>query len=113
VAPTPPQPAHNTTERPSDVIIKWEIPIAGETVQVESRFVDVLNWEKHTKRSMQQLTTDLRGQDMVVLTWYALQRVKHDYAKLSLADYEAALDGPPMPVDSGPANPTVAATAAD
>jgi len=95
------------------VIIKWEISINGKTVQIETRFVDVLNWERHTKRSMQQLTTDLRAQDMVVLTWYALQRVKHEHANLSLADYEAALDGPPMPVDSGPANPTVAATAAD
>ena len=95
------------------MIIKWEISINGKTVQIETRFVDVLNWERHTKRSMQQLTTDLRAQDMVVLTWYALQRVKHEHANLSLADYEAALDGPPMPVDSGPANPTVAATAAD
>jgi hypothetical protein len=30
-----------------------------------------------------------------------------------MADYEAALDGPPTPVDTGPVNPTVAATAAD
>ena len=62
---------------------------------------------------MQQLGTDLRAQDMVVLTWYALQRTKHPQANLSLVDYEAALDGPPTPVDSGPVNPTVAATAAD
>jgi hypothetical protein len=95
------------------VIIKWEIPISGATVEIETRFVDVLNWERHTKRSMQQLGTDLRAQDMVVLTWYALQRTKHPQANLSLADYEAALDGPPTPVDSGPVNPTVAATAAD
>ena len=95
------------------MIIKWEVSIGGNVSQIETRFVDVLNWERHTKRSMQQLTTDLRAQDMVVLTWYALQRVKHEHANLSLADYEAALDGPPMPVDSGPANPTVAATAAD
>jgi hypothetical protein len=30
-----------------------------------------------------------------------------------MADYEAALDGPPTPVDTGPVNPTEAATAAD
>ena len=95
------------------MIIKWEIPIGGATVNVESRFIDVLNWERHTKRSMQQLTTDLRAIDMVVLTWYALQRTKHQHANLSLADYEAALDGPPTPVDTGPVNPTVAVTAAD
>jgi len=95
------------------VIIKWEIIISGATVEIETRFIDVLNWERHTKRSMQQLGTDLRAQDMVVLTWYALQRTKHPQANLSLADYEAALDGPPTPVDSGPVNPTVAATAAD
>ena len=95
------------------MIIKWEIPIQGNTVELETRFIDVLNWERHTKRSMQQLGNDLRAQDMVVLTWYALQRVKHAHANLSLADYEAALDGPPTPVDSGPVNPTVAATAAD
>jgi len=95
------------------VIIKWEILISGATVEIETRFIDVLNWERHTKRSMQQLGTDLRAQDMVVLTWYALQRTKHPQANLSLADYEAALDGPPTPVDSGPVNPTVAATAAD
>jgi hypothetical protein len=72
-----------------------------------------LNWERHTKRSMQQLSTDLRGQDMVILTWYALQRVKHPKANLGLADYEAALDGAPTPVETGPVNPTVAATAAE
>lgn len=93
--------------------IKWEIPLAGETVTIETRFIDVLNWERHTKRSMQQLTTDLRGQDMVILTWYALQRVKHPKSNLSIQDYEAALDGPPTPVETGPTNPTVAATAAD
>jgi hypothetical protein len=95
------------------VIIKWSVPIAGTTLEVETRFVDVLNWERHTKRSMQQLTTDLRGQDMVILTWYAIQRNKGPHSNLSLADYEATLDGPPMPVDSGPVNPTEAATAAD
>lgn len=95
------------------MIIKWQIPIKGTTTEVETRFIDVLNWERHTKRSMQQLTTDLRAVDMVVLTWYALQRTKNEHANLSLADYEAALDGPPTPVDSGPANPTVGATAAD
>lgn len=95
------------------MIIKWEIPISGVTVELETRFIDVLNWERHTKRSMQQLGSDLRATDMVVLTWYALQRTKHPHANLSLADYEAALDGPPTPVDSGPVNPTVAATAAD
>lgn len=95
------------------MIIKWEIPIEGKTVEVETRFIDVLNWERHTKRSMQQLGSDLRATDMVILTWYALQRTKHPQANLSLADYEAALDGPPTPVDSGPVNPTVAATAAD
>jgi hypothetical protein len=95
------------------VIIKWEIPIEGKTVEVETRFIDVLNWERHTKRSMQQLGTDIRAIDMVVLTWYALQRVKHPMANLSMADYEAALDGPPTPVDTGPVNPTEAATAAD
>jgi hypothetical protein len=95
------------------VIIKWQLSINGNNTEVETRFIDVLNWERHTKRSMQQLTTDLRATDMVLLTWYALQRTKHDYANLSLADYEAALDGPPTPVDSGPVNPTVAATAAD
>ena len=95
------------------MIIKWEIPMQGATVELETRFIDVLNWERHTKRSMQQLGTDLRAIDMVVLTWYALQRTKHPQANLSLADYEAALDGPPTPVDSGPVNPTVAATAAD
>jgi hypothetical protein len=95
------------------VIIKWQIPINGATVELETRFIDVLNWERHTKRSMQQLGSDLRATDMVVLTWYALQRTKHPQANLSLADYEAALDGPPTPVDSGPVNPTVAATAAD
>jgi hypothetical protein len=95
------------------VIIKWEIPIEGKTVEVETRFIDVLNWERHTKRSMQQLGTDIRATDMVVLTWYALQRVKHPMANLSMADYEAALDGPPTPVDTGPVNPTEAATAAD
>ena len=95
------------------MIIKWEIPIQGATVELETRFIDVLNWERHTKRSMQQLGSDLRATDMVVLTWYALQRTKHPQANLSLADYEAALDGPPTPVDSGPVNPTVAATAAD
>ena len=95
------------------MIIKWEIPMQGATVELETRFIDVLNWERHTKRSMQQLGTDLRATDMVVLTWYALQRTKHPQANLSLADYEAALDGPPTPVDSGPVNPTVAATAAD
>lgn len=62
---------------------------------------------------MQQLGTDIRATDMVVLTWYALQRVKHPMANLSMADYEAALDGPPTPVDTGPVNPTEAATAAD
>jgi len=62
---------------------------------------------------MQQLGTDIRAIDMVVLTWYALQRVKHPMANLSMADYEAALDGPPTPVDTGPVNPTEAATAAD
>jgi hypothetical protein len=95
------------------VIIQWQIPINGATVELETRFIDVLNWERHTKRSMQQLGSDLRATDMVVLTWYALQRTKHPQANLSLADYEAALDGPPTPVDSGPVNPTVAATAAD
>ncbi len=95
------------------MIIKWQLSINGNNTEVETRFIDVLNWERHTKRSMQQLTTDLRATDMVLLTWYALQRTKHDYANLSLADYEAALDGPPTPVDSGPVNPTVAATAAD
>lgn len=95
------------------MIIKWEIPIEGKTVEVETRFIDVLNWERHTKRSMQQLGTDIRATDMVVLTWYALQRVKHPMANLSMADYEAALDGPPTPVDTGPVNPTEAATAAD
>ena len=95
------------------MIIKWEIPMQGATVELETRFIDVLNWERHTKRSMQQLGSDLRASDMVVLTWYALQRTKHPQANLSLADYEAALDGPPTPVDSGPVNPTVAATAAD
>jgi hypothetical protein len=95
------------------VIIKWEIPIEGKTVEIETRFIDVLNWERHTKRSMQQLGTDIRATDMVVLTWYALQRVKHPMANLSMADYEAALDGPPTPVDTGPVNPTEAATAAD
>jgi hypothetical protein len=94
------------------VIIKWSVPLAGETHEVETRFIDVLNWERHTKRSMQQLTTDLRGQDMVILTWYALQRTKHPKANLSLADYEAALEGPPVPIETGPANPTGAATAA-
>ena len=82
-------------------------------MEVETRFIDVLNWERHTKRSMQQLGTDIRAIDMVVLTWYALQRVKHPMANLSMADYEAALDGPPTPVDTGPVNPTEAATAAD
>ena len=95
------------------MIIKWQLSINGNNTEVETRFIDVLNWERHTKRSMQQLTTDLRATDMVLLTWYALQRTKHDYANLALADYEAALDGPPTPVDSGPVNPTVAATAAD
>jgi hypothetical protein len=95
------------------VIIKWQIPIKATTTEVETRFIDVLNWERHTKRSMQQLSTDLRAVDMVVLTWYALQRTKNEHANLSLADYEAALDGPPTPLDSGPVNPTVAATAAD
>ncbi|MGL4679973.1 MAG: hypothetical protein ACRCWC_11405 [Plesiomonas shigelloides] len=95
------------------MIIKWQLSINGNNTEVETRFIDVLTWERHTKRSMQQLTTDLRATDMVLLTWYALQRTKHDYANLSLADYEAALDGPPTPVDSGPVNPTVAATAAD
>ena len=95
------------------MIIKWEIPIEGKTVEIETRFIDVLNWERHTKRSMQQLGTDIRAIDMVVLTWYALQRVKHPMANLSMADYEAALDGPPTPVDTGPVNPTEAATAAD
>ena len=95
------------------MIIKWQLSINGNNTEVETRFIDVLNWERHTKRSMQQLTTDLRATDMVLLTWYALQRTKHDYANLSLADYEAALDGPPTPVDSGPVNPTEAATAAD
>ena len=95
------------------MIIKWEIPIEGKTVEIETRFIDVLNWERHTKRSMQQLGTDIRATDMVVLTWYALQRVKHPMANLSMADYEAALDGPPTPVDTGPVNPTEAATAAD
>ena len=93
--------------------IKWQIPLAGETVEIETRFIDVLNWERHTKRSMQQLSTDLRGQDMVILTWYALQRVKHPKANLGLADYEAALDGAPTPVETGPVNPTGAATAAE
>ena len=87
--------------------------MAGETVEIETRFIDVLNWERHTKRSMQQLSTDLRGQDMVILTWYALQRVKHPKANLSLADYEAALDNAPTPVETGPVNPTGAATAAE
>ncbi len=95
------------------MIIKWQIPIKGTTTEVETRFIDVLNWERHTKRSMQQLSTDLRAVDMVVLTWYALQRTKNEHANLSIADYEAALDGPPTPLDSGPVNPTVAATAAD
>lgn len=95
------------------MIIKWAIPVAGETVEVETRFIDILNWERHTKRSMQQLATDLRANDMVILTWYALQRVKHKHANLSLTDYELALDGTPTPVESGPTNPTVAATAAD
>ncbi len=95
------------------MIIKWQIPIKGTTTEVETRFIDVLNWERHTKRSMQQLSTDLRAVDMVVLTWYALQRTKNEHANLSLADYEAALDGPPTPLDSGPVNPTVAAIAAD
>lgn len=94
------------------MIIKWSVPLAGETFEIETRFVDVLNWERHTKRSMQQLTNDLRAQDMVILTWYAIQRNKHPKANLSLADYEAALEGPPVPVDSGPVNPTGAATAA-
>ena len=93
--------------------IRWQIPLAGETVEIETRFIDVLNWERHTKRSMQQLSTDLRGQDMVILTWYALQRVKHPKANLGLSDYEAALDGAPTPVETGPVNPTGAATAAD
>ena len=93
--------------------IRWQIPLAGETVEIETRFIDVLNWERHTKRSMQQLSTDLRGQDMVILTWYALQRVKHPKANLGLADYEAALDGAPTPIETGPVNPTVAATAAE
>lgn len=93
--------------------IKWKIPLAGETVEIETRFIDVLNWERHTKRSMQQLSTDLRGQDMVILTWYALQRVKHPKANLGLSDYETALDGAPTPVETGPVNPTGAATAAD
>ena len=87
--------------------------MAGETVEIETRFIDVLNWERHTKRSMQQLSTDLRGLDMVILTWYALQRVKHPKANLGLADYEAALDGAPTPVETGPVNPTGAATAAE
>jgi hypothetical protein len=95
------------------VQIRWQIPLAGETVEIETRFIDVLNWERHTKRSMQQLSTDLRGQDMVILTWYALQRVKHPKANLGLADYEAALDGAPTPVETGPVNPTGAATAAE
>ena len=93
--------------------IKWQIPLAGEIVEIETRFIDVLNWERHTKRSMQLLTTDLRAQDMVILTWYALQRVKHPKAALGLADYENALDGPPLPVETGPTNPTGAATAAE
>ena len=59
---------------------------------------------------MQQLSTDLRAVDMVVLTWYALQRTKHELGRMSLTDYEAALDGPPTPVDTGPVNPTVPAT---
>lgn len=50
---------------------------------------------------------------MVILTWYALQRVKHPKANLGLSDYEAALDGAPTPVETGPVNPTGAATAAD
>jgi len=95
------------------VQIRWQIPVNGETVQIETRFVDVLSWERHTKRSMQQLSTDLRAQDMVLLTWYALQRTKHPLANMSVADYEAALDGPPTPLETGPTNPTVAATAAD
>lgn len=94
------------------MIIKWAVTLNGETHEVETRFIDVLNWERHTKRSMQQLTTDLRAQDMVILTWYAIQRAKGPHANLSLADYETKLDGPPTPVDTGPVNPTVAATAA-
>ena len=93
--------------------LKWQVPIDGQTVEIQTRFIDVLNWERHTKRSMTQLGTDLRGQDMVILTWYALQREKHPLAKLSLADYETSLDGPPVPVESGPTNPTEAATAAN
>lgn len=50
---------------------------------------------------------------MVLLTWYALQRTKHPLANMSVADYEAALDGPPTPLETGPTNPTAAATAAD
>ena len=92
--------------------IKWQVPIAGETLEVETRFIAVLNWERHTKRSMSQLASDLRGQDMVILTWYALQRIKHPKSNLSLADYEAALEGAPTPVETGPTNPTEAATAA-
>jgi len=95
------------------VQIRWQIPVNGETVQIETRFIDVLSWERHTKRSMQQLHSDLRAQDMVILTWYALQRTKHPLANLSLAEYENALEGPPMPVETGPTNPTAAATAAD
>ncbi len=91
------------------MIIKWSIPVDGQTHTVESRFIDVLNWERHTKRSMQQLSNDLRAVDMVVLTWYALQRTKHELGRMSLTDYEAALDGPPTPVDTGPVNPTVPA----
>jgi len=95
------------------VQLKWQLITDGQTVEIQTRFIDVLNWERHTKRSMTQLGTDLRGQDMVILTWYALQREKHPLAKLSLADYEASLDGPPTPIDSGPTNPTEAATAAN
>jgi len=75
------------------VIIKWAVPVDGQTHTVESRFIDVLNWERHTKRSMQQLSNDLRAVDMVVLTWYALQRTKHELGRMSLTDYEAAFDG--------------------
>lgn len=95
------------------MIIEWQLSVDGDEHRVQTRFLDVLNWEQHTKRSMQQLTTDLRGLDMVILTWYALQRTKHALANLSLDEYKAALDGPPTPVDAGPVNPTVAATAAD
>ena len=94
------------------MIIKWAVTLDGDTFEVETRFIDVLNWERHTKRSMQQLSTDLRATDMVILTWYAIQRAKGPHANLSLADYELKLDGPPTPVDTGPANPTEAATAA-